>query len=222
MHVKEAIKLRYSVRSFEDQDIPEDDLVQILDAGRLAPSGKNSQNWHFVVVRRQVVKDHIKRAIVDKTEEVALLMDQKDPEKGNRFRKFTKAYTINHLSAPVWILVYATPYTTSGYDELRFAGYPKEVLDQLLQRSPSMQNIGAAMENMTLQAVELGYGSCWMTGQNYAAAEIEQVIEKETGFQKEESFLACMLVLGVPKGDGKSPNKKPISEVCTFIDGGSV
>lgn len=82
-----------------------------------------------------------------------------------------------------------------------------------------MQNIGAAMENMTLQAVELGYGSCWMTGQNYAADEIEQVIERQTGFQKKEgSFLACMLVLGVPQGEAKSPTKKPLTEVCTFVD----
>jgi nitroreductase len=218
MNVREAILKRKSIRVYQEQDVPQEDLLQILDAGRLAPSGKNSQNWHFLVVRSPEVKKQIAQAIIDKTEEVASLMDQKDPEKGNRFRSFTKAYTLNHLAAPVWILVYAKSYTTSGYEELRFAGYPKEVLDQLLQRSPSMQNIGAAMENMTLQAVELGYGSCWMTGQNYAADEIEQVISRGTVFQKKEgSFLACMLVLGVPQGEAKSPAKKPLSEICTFL-----
>lgn len=218
MNVSQAIQTRKSIRLYQEQDVPQEDLLKILDAGRLAPSGKNSQNWHFVVVRGQELKEQIAQAIIDKNEEIASVIDHKDPEKGKRFRSFNKSYTLNQLSAPVWILVYATLHTTSAYEGLRFANYPQEALDGLLLRSPSMQNIGAAMENMTLQAVELGYGSCWMTGQNYAADEIEQVISRETEFQKKEgSFLACMLVLGVPQGEAKSPVKKPLSEVCTFL-----
>lgn len=36
-----------------DKPIPEESLQQILEAGRLAPSSKNSQPWHFMVIRNK-------------------------------------------------------------------------------------------------------------------------------------------------------------------------
>ena len=47
----EAIKKRQSVRSYQDKEIPEEILQQILEAGRLAPSAKNAQSWKFIVVK---------------------------------------------------------------------------------------------------------------------------------------------------------------------------
>jgi len=49
--VLEAIKKRQSVRSYQDKEIPEDVLQQVLEAGRLAPSANNKQHWKFIVVK---------------------------------------------------------------------------------------------------------------------------------------------------------------------------
>ena len=49
--VLEAIKKRQSVRSYQDKEIPEDVLQQVLEAGRLAPSANNGQHWKFIVVK---------------------------------------------------------------------------------------------------------------------------------------------------------------------------
>ncbi|MGD8719925.1 MAG: nitroreductase family protein [Candidatus Zixiibacteriota bacterium] len=46
-----AIVERRSIRKYEPDPVPEDALVRILNAGRLAPSGHNRQPWRFVVVR---------------------------------------------------------------------------------------------------------------------------------------------------------------------------
>ena len=51
MDVYEAIKVRKSVREFVNQDIPEETLLRLLGAARLAPSASNRQEWRFVVVR---------------------------------------------------------------------------------------------------------------------------------------------------------------------------
>lgn len=218
MELKEIINKRQSVRKYTEQDVKQEDIERIIDSARVAPSGKNCQNWHFVVIRSKDMKEKIGRAIIDKNEEIAKIMDKKDEEKGLRFRKFAKNFTLFFLNAPVLIVVYATTYYPSGYHELTFAEYPKEDIDKLFIRNPGMQNIGAAVENMTLTAIDLGYGSCWMTGQNYAADEIEAVIKQETGFEKEGYFLSCMLAIGVPQEGLKSPAKKELSEICTFID----
>jgi len=51
MEVIEAIKKRYSVRSYLAKPIPEEKLKKILEAARLAPSAHNSQDWKFIVVK---------------------------------------------------------------------------------------------------------------------------------------------------------------------------
>ncbi len=51
MDVSEAIRERRSVRAFTDQPVEEEKLRQVLEAGRLAPSARNMQDWRFVVVR---------------------------------------------------------------------------------------------------------------------------------------------------------------------------
>ncbi len=51
MDIYEAIKRRTSVRGYRPTPVEEEKLTRILDAARLAPSGKNGQPWTFVVVR---------------------------------------------------------------------------------------------------------------------------------------------------------------------------
>ena len=51
MDVYEAIQKRFSVRAYQDRPVAEGILRRVLDAGRLAPSGSNTQPWKFVVVR---------------------------------------------------------------------------------------------------------------------------------------------------------------------------
>jgi len=45
-----TLKSRRQVRSFTDQQIPDEILRRILEGGRLAPSGNNRQPWDFVVI----------------------------------------------------------------------------------------------------------------------------------------------------------------------------
>src|SRR5882757_3344218 len=46
-----AIASRREVRDYTDAPIPEEIVHRILDAGRLAGSSRNSQQWEFVIVR---------------------------------------------------------------------------------------------------------------------------------------------------------------------------
>jgi nitroreductase len=51
MDIYEAIRSRYSVRAYQKRPVEEDKLTRVLDAGRIAPSARNTQPWKFVVVR---------------------------------------------------------------------------------------------------------------------------------------------------------------------------
>ena len=53
MELFEAISKRRSVRSFTGDDIPRQDLEKIVDAGRLACTGRNLQPWDFIIVTKK-------------------------------------------------------------------------------------------------------------------------------------------------------------------------
>lgn len=53
MNFLDLARIRFSVRRFEATPIPEDDLAQVLEAGRLAPSAANRQPCHLIVVRNE-------------------------------------------------------------------------------------------------------------------------------------------------------------------------
>lgn len=51
MSFLELVKRRFSVRSYEKREVPDDLLEAVLEAGRLAPSAANRQAWRFIVVK---------------------------------------------------------------------------------------------------------------------------------------------------------------------------
>ena len=56
LSVTEAARQRRSVRAYEPTPIPHEDIEEILDVVRLAPSAFNVQPWRFVVVESPDVK----------------------------------------------------------------------------------------------------------------------------------------------------------------------
>ena len=46
----EFLKIRRSIRSFQDKSIPKDKLEKMVDAARYAATARNLQPWEFVVV----------------------------------------------------------------------------------------------------------------------------------------------------------------------------
>lgn len=62
MNVLRAIKTRRSVRNYLDRPVEEKKLNAVLEAGRLAPSAGNRQEWRFVVVRDPAIKMKLSEA----------------------------------------------------------------------------------------------------------------------------------------------------------------
>lgn len=56
MDFYDVIKKRHSIRKYKPDAVEEDKLNRLLEAARLAPSGKNGQPWRFIVVRNAELK----------------------------------------------------------------------------------------------------------------------------------------------------------------------
>ncbi|MFO8034153.1 MAG: nitroreductase family protein [Candidatus Bipolaricaulota bacterium] len=88
----QEIQRRRTVRAFRSEPVEEEKIEALVEAGRWAPSGKNTQPWRFVVVRSQ-----------EKRRELGELVPQRNMI----------------ATAPVTIAV--LKHVPSGYDELKDA-----------------------------------------------------------------------------------------------------
>ena len=207
----EFIYRRRSVRKFTEQPISNEVIEQLIDSAIHAPSGKNQQNWHFVVVRnKQMIQDMVKLV---ETKHEKLLPFIADAEKQKAFKGSVGYHTV-FKNAPVVVLVFAGPYPGPSDDMVAGPGLTQQEIDAMKQTKPGVQNVAAAMQNLLLAAATLGYGTCWMTGPTYAGPEIAELV----GFNKAGYSLAALTPLGVPAADGASPPRKPLAEVLTIVD----
>jgi nitroreductase len=59
MDLMQAIRARRSIRAFLDRPVEEDKLLAVLEAGRLAPSARNMQDWKFIVVQDATARNNL-------------------------------------------------------------------------------------------------------------------------------------------------------------------
>ncbi len=64
MELKEAILKRRSVRKFTDYQVSNEEVSELLEAARWAPSWANTQVWEFVVVRDRQIIENIAATLV--------------------------------------------------------------------------------------------------------------------------------------------------------------
>jgi nitroreductase len=57
--VIQTIKSRRSIRHYKEEQIKQQELDAIIEAGIYAPSAGNDQSWHFTVVQNKELLEHI-------------------------------------------------------------------------------------------------------------------------------------------------------------------
>ncbi len=57
-----AILKRRSIRKYEDKEMPEEDIKEILEAAMYAPTAWGTRPWHFIVVKKSELKQKLSEA----------------------------------------------------------------------------------------------------------------------------------------------------------------
>ena len=84
MDVYECLRSRRTVRQFSQGEVSDETLNRILDAARWAPSSRNQQPWHLVVLRNRETLDRIGKVaktgsfIGDAPLAIAIVMERAD------------------------------------------------------------------------------------------------------------------------------------------------
>jgi nitroreductase len=61
MDALETIRTRRSIRRYQRKDVPDEKLMQVLEAGRWAPSAHNSQPRKFIVIKDEKTRKELAR-----------------------------------------------------------------------------------------------------------------------------------------------------------------
>ncbi|MBR0599959.1 nitroreductase family protein [Sinanaerobacter chloroacetimidivorans] len=56
------IEKRRSIRKYRNKPIEDEKIIQLLESARLAPSGSNTQPWHFILVKEEASKQKLAEA----------------------------------------------------------------------------------------------------------------------------------------------------------------
>ncbi len=166
MEVQEAIRKRNSIRAYEDRPVPDEVLHNILEAARLAPSGRNSQSWKFAVVRN----DELRQAL------------------GHASGGQPHVHT-----APVIIAAIAT-----DPDSVMQCGVPAYAVD-----------LAIAIDHMTLAAVDLGLGTCWIGA--FSQEEVKSILKVPDNLK-----VVSLLTLGYPGETGRPKMRKALEEIVCY------
>lgn len=132
MNTETAIKDRRSIRKYQDKEIPEDLVKDILNAARLAPSAYNAQPSRFVVIQDKKTKETLKKSNIFKQPFV--------------------------YSSPVIIVCLGDPEV---YPKERLEptySNPKEIAGDI----GAVRDVAISTQNLVLRATELGLGTCYI------------------------------------------------------------
>ena len=88
---------RKSIRKFKNQEVPKDDLIEMLKAATYAPSAKNRQNWHFTVITNKDKIQEIAKVVADRHTEIANLADEEKDRDNLKMLQFLFYSMQNHI-----------------------------------------------------------------------------------------------------------------------------
>ncbi len=148
----EALKSRRSIRKFQNKPPSTEQLEIIIEAARLAPSGRNRQPWRFVLLQGDE-RDRIAGAVVQPFVLQAPVvfvccLDQ-------------RAFLRSQIEQRMQELVKAEVVTEEAADYIYRSKLPEDLQDVVAPASAYL-DLGIAVQNMVIAATALGLGSCWV------------------------------------------------------------
>jgi 5,6-dimethylbenzimidazole synthase len=147
----DVIRHRMTNRAFAPCEIPREHFELILEAARHAPSGANSQPWHYIVVTDPAVKQTIGQCFVDEQQHRA------------RLRMGFPTPNYNGVkTAPGLIVIVADFRFVRAFPVLNDGS----ALDRLYHQNAErilLQSVAASTMSAHLAAAALGYAVWWIT-----------------------------------------------------------
>lgn len=191
-----AIEDRRSIRKFTAAPVPEALLRQILEAARIAPSAKNAQPWKFLVLGESSREKALSAM------DAGLRRRLADAGEAQRKGIAGAIHTLRIMkSAPALILI-QRPEATPPHEEIGGMDRAAELMDAM--------SVGAAVENLLLEAQAQSLGTLWIGYTFFAYDEIVSAL----GLKGQ---LLGAVAVGYPDEAPAPRPRKAFEEIAEFL-----
>lgn len=156
MELIETIKNRRSIRKFKADPIPDNYITELIEAGRLAPSGSNLQATRYVIIKSKEARTKFAQCtpLPFVTQAPVIIACCIDKQVLDTAEKRSKELIQSNAFKD-------TPLANMSVDSETYKKRRKEMDEETLKSYLSL-NAAIALEHIALRAVDLGLGSCWI------------------------------------------------------------
>ncbi|MEE4196500.1 MAG: nitroreductase family protein [Bacteroidales bacterium] len=155
MDLKQTIEKRASIRTFTDEKVPVNDLKELVRRAGLAPSVNNFQPWKFYAITNQNILNKLALKVSEKIKQLPANQSIASKNVKSQVEWFATFFE----NAPAVIAMAMEDYESVLEKGVNLT---HEEINKL-RNFPDMQSAGAAIQNILLSAVDLGYGACWLS-----------------------------------------------------------
>ena len=184
---------RRSVRRFRPDPIPDGHIEKIIEAGRWAPSGFNSQPWEFLVVKNKEVRDSVLKLIDQHKNLIAAAKNTGIEQKIRQMALPWHDEEMDYHTAPVLIILFSDTRTKVALPDMgaRYSDKTRLIFNS---------GLTCAYVYMQLAATTLGLATQWLGAMPDKIESIKQILSVPAEFELYE-----MMPVGYP---GYKPRPK--------------
>ena len=202
MSLNKIIRNRSTVRNFTKRIVPNSSLRVILEAGVWGPSLMGKQILRVKVLRGELFRNKILDLLGSKLSKLGICA--------------RVLFTPSTMKAIKTANVLLAIYSSGDFSRLigkfsKFEGMKTLRTHRELSEQAELCAVSASVQNMILQAEELGLGSCWLHLPVYFSKELNRMLD----VRRDWKFI-CILAVGFPWKREKRARRGKFSNLVQF------
>ena len=160
----DLIKSRRSIRRYQNEPVPQETILRLLEAASWAPSAHNRQPWRFAVLREWADRDRLARAMGGRLQ-ADRMADGDDPV--DIERDVARSYA-RLTGAPVLIIVCVSMVDMDVYPDQKRSYY---------EWTMATQSAAMAAQNLLLLAQAEGLAACWVCAPLFVSNLVQETLD---------------------------------------------
>jgi coenzyme F420-0:L-glutamate ligase/coenzyme F420-1:gamma-L-glutamate ligase len=198
MDISDLIKTRRAIRRYQDKPIPREQIEQLLDLARWAPSAHNRQPWRFAVLTQSADKARLVHAMGERLREDRTT-DGDPPDEIER--DVARSYA-RITGAPVVIVICLSMVDMDTYPDRR-----RNRNEWMM----AVQSVSMAAQNMWLAAHSQGLAMCWLCAPLFVPDLVSKTLDLPPDWEP-----VGLMTLGYP-AEEKTRTRKPLAESVIWL-----
>lgn len=184
MNTYESIITRKSTRKYLDKEVSQELLEKIIETGRYAPSGGNSQSNHFLVIQNKQIIDHLVKMVERAFSQMEITE--------NMYRSLQNSINLSKKGG--YVFCYNAPVLIIVANKKDYGN--------------NQADCALALENMMLEANELDLGSCYINQLKWLNEDQKILSYLQSLGMNEDERVYGSLIVGYPDTNDGKPLRK--------------